>query len=84
MRLAGNRGEAIGFLQRALESTPGARSADLRRMRTLMEIGLTLIELAKPKQAVIPLEDALAISRRQQVDSAPDRAEIVAALNRAK
>jgi hypothetical protein len=49
-----------------------------------MEIGLTLIELAKPKQAVIPLEDALAISRRQQVDSAPDRAEIVAALNSAK
>jgi tetratricopeptide (TPR) repeat protein len=83
-RLAGDRDEALRLLQRALDSTPGDRSADLRRMRTLTEIGLTLLDLGRPKQAVTSLDDALAISRRLQIDSAPDRADIVTALNRAK
>ena len=83
-RLTGDFTAALQFQQRALESTPANRSADLRRMKVLTEIGVTLLDLGKTKQAVTSLEDALAISRRLQIDSAPDRADILAALSRAK
>ena len=52
-------------------------------MKILTEIGLTLLDLGRTKQAVTSLEDALAISRRLQIDSAPDRVDIVTALSRA-
>ena len=82
-RLAGEPGDALQFLQRALDATPDDRSADLFRMRTLTEIGATLLDLGRSKQAVTSLEPALAISRRLQIDSAPDQTDILAALRRA-
>jgi len=53
-------------------------------MRTLTEIGLTLLDLGQKAAAVDPLDRAMAIYRQQQVASAPDRADIEAALLRAK
>ena len=82
-RLAGEPGDALQFLQRALDATPDDRSADLFRMRTLTEIGATLLDLGRSKQAVTSLEPALAISRRLQIDSAPDQTDILASLQRA-
>jgi hypothetical protein len=53
-------------------------------MRTLMEIGLASTDLGKSDAAIDSLDRALAISRQQQVASAPDRAAIEGALLRAK
>ncbi len=83
-RLEGDFTSALGFLRQSLGTTPPARTADLRRMRTLTEIGLTLLDLGQKDAAVGPLDRALAISRQQQVASAPDRADIEAALLHAK
>jgi serine/threonine-protein kinase len=73
---------ALQFLQPALDSTPPARNGDLRRMRTLTEIGLTMLDLGKPQQAVGPLDRALELSRQTQISTAPDRADIEAGLRR--
>jgi hypothetical protein len=53
-------------------------------MRTLTEIGLTLLDLGRPREAVEPLERALGLSRQLQTQLAPDRADILAGLHRAK
>jgi hypothetical protein len=52
-------------------------------MRTLTQIGLTLLDLGQKDAAIDSLDRALAISRQQQAASAPDRADIEAALLRA-
>jgi serine/threonine-protein kinase len=83
-RLTGDFTAALQFQHRALESIPANRSADLRRMKVLTEIGMTLLDLGQTRQAVTSLESALAISRRLQIDSAPDRADILTAVSRAK
>jgi tetratricopeptide (TPR) repeat protein len=82
-RLEGDFKSALGFLRQSLGTTAPARTADLRRMRTLTEIGLTLLDLGQRDAAIDSLDRALAISRQQQVASAPDRADIEAALLRA-
>jgi serine/threonine-protein kinase len=83
-RLDGDAGAALELLERSLGWTPPARNADLRRMRTLMEIGLASIDLGKGDAAIDSLDRAQAISRQLQVPSAPDRADIEAALLRAR
>jgi tetratricopeptide (TPR) repeat protein len=83
-RLTGDFTAALQFQHRALESIPANRSADLRRMKVLTEIGMTLLDLGQTRQAVTSLESALAISRRLQIDSAPDRADILTAVSRVK
>ena len=83
-RLDGDAGGALESLQQSLGSTPPARNADLRRMRTLTEIGLASLDLGKRDVAIDALDRALAISRQQQVPAAPDRADIEAALRRAR
>jgi tetratricopeptide (TPR) repeat protein len=83
-RLAGDCDAALRFQQQALGSMSQGRNADLRRMRTLTEIGLTLLDLGRPREAVEPLERALGLSRQLQTQLAPDRADILAGLHRAK
>jgi tetratricopeptide (TPR) repeat protein len=83
-RLAGDFSAALRFQQNALRSTPSGSTTDLRRMRTLTEIGLTLLALGQREQAVPPLEQALALSRQRQIDTAPDRVVVAAALRRAQ
>ena len=83
-RLDGDFGRALEFLQQSLRATSPARNADLRRMRTLTQIGLTLLDLGQKDAAIDSLDRALAISRQQQAASAPDRADIEAALLRAR
>jgi hypothetical protein len=83
-RLTGDFNAALRFQQEALGSTSQGRNADLRRMRTLTEIGLTWLALGKSRQAIEPLEQAHTLSRQRQIDAAPDRAIIVAALRRAR
>jgi serine/threonine-protein kinase len=82
-RLAGDHDAALRYQEQALHSTDGL-GADLRRMRSMTQIGLTLLDLGRAKQAVTSLEHALALSHRLQIDSAPDRTDIVTALRRAK
>jgi tetratricopeptide (TPR) repeat protein len=83
-RLSGNLSDALRFQQQALQSTPPGRDANLRRMRTLAEIGRTLIALGRLQEARAPLERAHALSRELQIDTAPDRVDIDAALRRAR
>jgi serine/threonine-protein kinase len=82
-RLAGDYEVALRYQEQALGSI-GGHGAEFRRMRSLTEIGLTLLDLGRKTQAVTSLEHALALSRRLQIDSAPDRIDIVTALSRAK
>jgi serine/threonine-protein kinase len=82
-RLTGDFGAALRLQQEALASTSQGRDTDLRRMRILKELGLARLALGEPHEAVAPLEQAQALSRQRQVDTAPDRAEIAAALRRA-
>ena len=83
-RLTGDFNAALRFQQEALRASSRGRNADLRRMRALAEIGLTLLALGRPRQAIEPLEQAHTVSRQRQIDAAPDRATIVAALRRAR
>jgi serine/threonine-protein kinase len=83
-RLGGDSSMALEFLRQSLDSTSPARNADLRRMRTLTEIGRATLDLGRRGAAIESLDRALAISRQLQVPSAPDRADIEAALLRAK
>jgi tetratricopeptide (TPR) repeat protein len=83
-RLEGDSKAALGLLRQSLGTTSPDRTADLRRMRTLTEIGLALLDLGQREAAIDSLDRALAISRQQQVASAPDRAAIEGALLRAK
>ncbi len=83
-RLDGNLTAALTLLRQSLDSTSPARSADLRRMRTLTEIGLTLLDLGQRTAAAEPLDRALSVSRELQVTSAPDRADIEAGLRRVR
>ncbi len=83
-RLAGDHDAALRYQLQALDAMSPGHDADLRRMRALTELGLTMLDLGRSKEAATALDHALAISRRLQVDSAPDRADIVASLSRAK
>jgi tetratricopeptide (TPR) repeat protein len=83
-RLTGSFDDALHFQQEALHSTSLGHTTDLRRMRMLTEIGLTFLALRQPHQAVTPLEQALALSLQRQIDAAPERLDLVAALGRAK
>ena len=82
-RLEGDFHSALGLLQRALDSMSPGRNADLRRMRTLTEIGLTWLDLGKPQEAAASLDRALALSLELQTPMAPDRADIDEGLSRA-
>src|SRR4029450_336904 len=81
-RHEGDFSGALQFLQPALDSTPPARNGDLRRMRMLTEIGLTILALGKPQEPAGPLDRALELSRQIQISTAPDRADIEAGLRR--
>jgi serine/threonine-protein kinase len=83
-RIAGDARSGLQFERRALESTRRERSTDLRRMKTLTEVGFALLDLQQPAQAVTPFEEALALSHRIQTQMAPDRADILVGLGRAK
>jgi tetratricopeptide (TPR) repeat protein len=83
-RLDGDARAALALLQQSLDSTPPARNGDLRRMRTLTEIGLASLDLGKRDAAIDALDRALVISRQLQVSTAPDRADIEAALRRVR
>ena len=49
-RLAGDSSGALGFQQQALQSIGSGRGAELRRMRALTEIGLTLLDLGQARR----------------------------------
>jgi eukaryotic-like serine/threonine-protein kinase len=83
-RVAGDAASALQFQRRALESTRRDRSTDFRRMKALTEVGFALLDLHKPGRAVTPFEEALALSDRLQTEMAPDRADILIGLGRAK
>ena len=82
-RLAGDASGALRFQQQALQTIVPGRSAELRRMRGLTEIGLTLLDLARPDEAARSLEQALILCRQLQTHTAPDRTDILDGLARA-
>jgi eukaryotic-like serine/threonine-protein kinase len=83
-RLGGDFKGSLQSQQQALDSLPSARHADLRRMRTLAEIGVTLLHLGDRQRAVTALDEALALSDRLQIRLAPERLAILAARARAR
>ena len=83
-RLAGDARTALRLQQEALQRIAPGPSVDRDRMRALTEAGLALLDLAKPAQAAASLEEALTLSRRSQTHTAPDRADILEGLARAK
>jgi len=82
-RLGGDFDGALRVERKAVESFAQAPSADIRRMRALTELGLTLLDLERPDEAKVPLEQALTLSRRSQSHESPDRTEILEGLERA-
>lgn len=83
-RLSGDAQASLVFEQRALTSIEPGRSGELRRMRVLTEIGLSLLDLQQPTDAMTALERALTISRQSQQQAGPDRDDIERALGRAR
>lgn len=83
-RLAGDLDAGLWFQRLALASAADGRGAELRRMRVLTEIGLALLDLQRPHEAVMPLEAALALSRQEQTHTSPDRTDILVGLARAR
>jgi serine/threonine-protein kinase len=83
-RLTGDFRSALRFQQQALQATAPGPSAELRRMRALTELGLTLLALGSPDEALKSLEQALAISQQSQTHANPDRADIIDGLRRAR
>jgi hypothetical protein len=81
-RLSGEPGAALRLQQRAVTMLSGDASTALR-MKALTEIGLTLLDLARPEEALTPLEEARSLSRRVQPDLGPDGADIMVGLGRA-
>ena len=83
-RLAGHPAEALRLQRRALAAIDSSRSGELRRMRVLTEIGLALLDLERPNEAITPLEQALTISTQSQLRGGPDRDDILNGLSRAR
>jgi serine/threonine-protein kinase len=83
LRLAGDASGALRFQRLALQHATRGRMVEIRRMRTLTEIGLALLDLSRPDEAAAALEQALVISRHTQKRAAPDRADILLGLARA-
>jgi hypothetical protein len=52
-------------------------------MRILTETGLALLDLDEPREAARSLEQALTLSRREQTQASPERADILVGLGRA-
>jgi serine/threonine-protein kinase len=82
-RLSGDPGAALRLQQRAVTMLSGDASTALHRMKALTEIGLTLLDLARPEEALTPLEEARSLSRRVQPHLGPDGADIMVGLGRA-
>ncbi len=53
-------------------------------MRVLIEFGLDQLELGKRGEASVALEEALGLSRRLQAATAPERADALVGLGRAR
>jgi serine/threonine protein kinase/tetratricopeptide (TPR) repeat protein len=83
-RLAGDAAGALLAQRQALQQLAPAPGTERNRMLALTDAGIALLDLAKPGDAVALLEEALAISGRTQVPAAPERVDILAALERAK
>jgi len=83
-RLAGDASGALHAQEEALRWLGPEPSVDRDRMRALTESGLALLDLRRPTQAAALLEQALRLSKRFQLPAAPDRAEMVAGLARAR
>jgi eukaryotic-like serine/threonine-protein kinase len=83
-RLAGDARSALRFQEQALHAIASAPSANLRRMRALTELGLTLVSLGRADDAVAPLEQALTLSTQFQTHDSPERRDIVNALARTR
>jgi len=82
-RLSGRYAEALRAQQERLASLAAGPAADLDRMRALGEIGLDQLALDQPVEATASLEQALALSRKLQTRTAPERADILAGLGSA-
>jgi eukaryotic-like serine/threonine-protein kinase len=83
-RLAGDAQSALRFQQQALHAIARVPSANLRRMRALTALGVTLLDLDRPAEAVTPLDQALTLSLQFQTHDSPDRQDIVDGLGRAR
>ena len=81
-RLAGDSSGALRYQRQALLSPATGRGAQLLRMRILTEIGSTLLDRARPDEAAASFNQALALSEQWQIDTAPDRQDILAGLDR--
>jgi hypothetical protein len=83
-RLAGDADSALRFQQQAIQTIATGRGAELRRMRAVTEIGLTLLDLARPAEAAASLEQALMLCDQLQIGAVPDRTDIEDGLERAR
>jgi hypothetical protein len=81
-RLAGDSSDALRYQRQALLSPATGRGAQLLRMRILTEIGSTLLEGARADEAASSFKQALALSEQWQIDTAPDRQDILGGLDR--
>jgi tetratricopeptide (TPR) repeat protein len=81
-RLGGDSSDALRYQRQALLSPATGRSAEVLRMRILTEIGSTLLDRGRPDEAAASFKQALALSEQWQIEAAPDRQDIVAALGR--
>jgi hypothetical protein len=82
-RLSGDIRGALRLQRQALGALARGRSSPLTRMKALTEIGLGLVDVGRPREALKTLGQALAVSRQVQTHAAPDRADILVGLGRA-
>jgi serine/threonine-protein kinase len=83
-RLQGDYTEALRLQQQSLASIRDEMPSAVERMNALKEVGLNLQELDRPAEAATFLESALALSRRSQSRTNPDRADVLVGLGRAR
>jgi serine/threonine-protein kinase len=81
-RLAGDSSDALRYQRQALLSPATGRGAHLLRMKILTEIGSTLLDRGRAGEAAVSFKQALALSEQWQIETAPDRQDILAALGK--
>ncbi|HEY7725805.1 MAG TPA: serine/threonine-protein kinase [Anaeromyxobacteraceae bacterium] len=81
-RLVGDAPAALALHRAALASAP--EGAGFRRMRLLMEVGLDELDLGQQPAAAAALEESLVLRRRLEVELAPEVADALLGLGRAR
>jgi tetratricopeptide (TPR) repeat protein len=81
--LQGRHDEAVKFARSGVEGLSKLPSKTLRA-QSLARLGNVLLAAGRAKEAVAPLEQAMALFKETQLQETPERAETVALLNRAR